>query len=151
MSATAIFIRDCQAADEPLWLRLWADYNRFYNADVPVLVTEATWLRVLDPAAPLVCRLAERGGDVVGFSLSVLHAGTWTIAPICYLEDLFVDADARGHGVGRALIKDLIALARARGWSRLYWHTQAGNTAARRLYDTFTKADEYVRYRLFLH
>jgi Acetyltransferases len=150
MTATEISVRDCEATDAPVWLRLWEAYNRFYGANLPELVTETTWLRILDPAAPLVGRLAERGGDVVGFSVSVLHAGTWTIAPICYLEDLFVDADARGRGVGRALMEDLLALSRARGWSRLYWHTQVGNTAARRLYDTFIEADDFVRYRLFL-
>ena len=48
------------------------------------------------------------------------------------------------------MIEDLIALARARGWSRLYWHTQAGNVPARRLYDSFVRADDFVRYRLFL-
>jgi len=34
------------------------------------------------------------------------------------------------------------------GWSRLYWHTRAGNLAARRLYDAFVQADDFVRYRL---
>lgn len=150
MQARSVSIRDCQPADEADWRRLWSGYNRFYGADVPAMVTSTCWLRLLDRQAPLLGRLAERDGRVVGFSVSVLHAGTWTIDPVCYLEDLFVEAEARGQGVGRALIEDLIALARARGWSRLYWHTEAGNTAARRLYDTFTAADGFVRYRLFL-
>lgn len=147
---SVVTVRDCLADDEAAWRRLWAGYNRFYGADVPALVTDTAWLRLLDPGAPLLGRLAERAGRVVGFSVSVLHAGTWTIDPICYLEDLFVEAEARGQGVGRALIEDLIALARSRGWSRLYWHTEASNMAARRLYDTFALADGFVRYRLFL-
>jgi ribosomal protein S18 acetylase RimI-like enzyme len=56
----------------------------------------------------------------------------------------------RGRGIGRALIEDLLAQARAKGWSRIYWHTEASNAAARRLYETYTRADEFVRYRLFL-
>ncbi len=40
-------------------------------------------------------------------------------------------------------------MAKSQGWSRLYWHAQAGNTAARSVYDRFTKADDFVRYRLF--
>jgi GNAT superfamily N-acetyltransferase len=82
--------------------------------------------------------------------LSVIHPGSWTLQPICYLEDLFVDPQARGRGIGRALIDDLVALARARGWSRLYWHTKASNETARRLYDRYVAADDFVRYRLFL-
>lgn len=149
MSAILTSVRECRAEDETAWRRLWADYNHFYRATIPDLVTSTTWSRVVDPAAPVIGRLAESGGKSVGISVSVLHAGTWTMDPVCYLEDLFVDAAARGQGVGRALIEDLIALAGARGWSRLYWHTEAGNMAARRLYDRFTPADSYVRYRLF--
>ncbi|HEY8263776.1 MAG TPA: GNAT family N-acetyltransferase, partial [Methyloceanibacter sp.] len=37
------------------------------------------------------------------------------------------------------------------GWSRLYWHTRESNVAARRLYDKFAKADDFVRYRLVLN
>jgi hypothetical protein len=39
-------------------------------------------------------------------------------------------------------------MARQCGWSRLYWHTRAENAAARRLYDSFVEADDFVRYRL---
>ena len=109
-----------------------------------------TWRRILDPASPILGRLAERDGVVVGFSISVLHEGTWTLAPVCYLEDLFVDPAARGEGAGRVLLQDLVDLGRARGWSRLYWHTRADNLIARRLYDSFGSADDFVRYRLFL-
>ena len=91
-----------------------------------------------------------RGGGrpAVGFSHSLLHEGTWVLAPICYLEDLYVDPSARGRGVGRALIADLVDMARTQGWSRLYWHTRRGNEAARRVYDGFVKADDFVRYLL---
>jgi len=145
----ATAIRDALPADEAAWRRLWAGYLDFYGTELPEEVTAATWRRILDRASPVFARLTERDGAVVGFSLSVLHEGTWTVAPICYLEDLFVAPEARGTGAGRALIEDLIALARARGWARLYWHTRADNPA-RRLYDGFTPADGYVRYRLHL-
>ena len=145
-----ITIRDPGVGDEQVWRRLWAGYLEFYEASVPPAVTEATWARVLDPANPMFTRLAERDGQVVGFATSVLHEATWTLTPSCYLEDLFVDPAARGGGVGRALIQDLVDRGRSRGWSRLYWHTRADNAAARRLYDSFTEADPFVRYRLIL-
>jgi len=143
-------IRNPGAADEAAWRRLWADYVAFYRAAVPEPVTAATWRRILDPAAPIFARLAERDGAVVGFSVCVVHDATWSLGPVCYLEDLFVAEAARGHGIGRALIEDLLARGAAGGWARLYWHTEATNAAARRLYDGFARADGYVRYRIAL-
>jgi GNAT superfamily N-acetyltransferase len=87
---------------------------------------------------------------VAGFTISVLHPGSWALTPACYLEDLFVDPEARGRGLGRALIEDLIGLARDNGWSRIYWHTRQSNAAARRLYGQFAEADDFVRYRMVL-
>lgn len=145
-----IVIRDVAEGDEAAWRRLWAGYTRFYQTDVPESATAATWRRMLDPQAPLFGRLAERDGHIVGFAVCVLHAGTWTVVPICYLEDLYVDPAARGQGVATALIQDLIERGRGHGWSRLYWHTHTGNAAARRVYDKFVKADDFVRYRLLL-
>jgi len=144
-----LIIRGAIPTDEQSWRRLWALYNEFYEANVAGAVTDATWRRILDPASSIFARVAERNGSFFGFSVSVLHEATWTIAPVCYLEDLFVDPAARGGGVGRALIEDLTTLARERGWARLYWHTAADNAAARRLYDAFGSADGFVRYRLF--
>ncbi len=143
-------VRAPVAEDEAVWRRLWADYIRFYEASVPEEVTCATWSRILDPASPVFALLAERAGQGTGFAVCVLHECTWRTAPVCYLEDLFVDPQARGGGTGHALISHLISMGKSRGWSRLYWHTRRDNAAARRLYDRFLSADDFVRYRLEL-
>jgi GNAT superfamily N-acetyltransferase len=143
-------IRDPRPGDEAAWRRLWAGYTAFYQAKVPEQATAATWRRILDPTASLFARLAEVDGAVAGFCICVRHDGTWTEQPLCYLEDLFVAPAARKRGIGRALIEDILTLGRNAGWARVYWHTQAGNAAARRLYDEFIQADEFVRYRIIL-
>jgi GNAT superfamily N-acetyltransferase len=145
-----ITVRNIEESDETVWRELWSAYNAFYEASVPDAVTASAWRRLLDPASTLFGRVAVRDGRIVGFSHAVLHEGTWTADPICYLEDLFVAPQARGGGAGRALIQNLVDLGKARGWSRLYWHTRAGNAAARKLYDSFVAADDFVRYRMFL-
>jgi GNAT superfamily N-acetyltransferase len=147
MSERTISIRDPATVDETAWRELWSGYNAFYETTVPEAVTARTWQRILDPASPIFARLAVVNDCVAGFSISVLHEGTWVIAPICYLEDLFVAPQFRGDGLGRMLIANLVDHAKAKGWSRLYWHTRESNPA-RRLYDEFGKADDFVRYRL---
>lgn len=142
-------IRDATAQDKVAWLRLWSGYLVFYETSLMSDVTEHTWQRALDPASPILARLAESDGAITGFAMAVLHEGTWVRAPICYLEDLFVDPVARGAGVGRALIEDLVQLGQRYGWSRLYWHSRAGNPA-RILYDRFAIADDAVHYQLAL-
>lgn len=144
-----IGVRDATAADEEGWRRLWAGYLDFYRTTLAPEMTALTWRRMLDPAFPILGRLAEVDGAVVGFALAVLHPGTWVEGYVCYLEDLFVAPEARGAGVGRALIDDLIRLGAARGWSRLSWHT-ASNNPARILYDRFVPAGDVVHYQLSL-
>jgi GNAT superfamily N-acetyltransferase len=143
-----LVVRDPRPADEADWRRLWAGYLDFYETDLPEAVTAATWSRILDPAVPVNSRLAERDGVVVGFANHVLHPGTWSIGPFCYLEDLYVDPEVRGTGAGRALIEDLVARGKAEGWGRVYWHTRETNSVARRLYDRFTPASGFVMYRI---
>jgi GNAT superfamily N-acetyltransferase len=144
---TELLIRDPRPDDEQQWRRLWSGYGAFYNAIIPEDVTRATWRRMRDDTSSVFGRVAVRGDRLLGFAVCVVHEATWKLTPICYLEDLFVDPAVRGAGVGRALLDDLIGRARQQGWPRLYWHTQAGNPA-RRLYDHYVRADDFVRYQL---
>lgn len=145
-----VTIRDLAPGDEAQWRALWQAYLDFYKVDLLPAVTDHTWQRLMDPAAPLTGRVAEHEGKLLGFALHFAHCSTWVPGDDCYLEDLFVADAARGKGVGRALIDDLISLARARGWHRLYWHTDETNARARALYDSYTPYDGHVRYRLKL-
>jgi len=143
-------LRDLAAADRSDFLALWQQYLAFYGVDLPGSVTGSTWSRLMDADHAMTGRVAVLDGSVVGFAIHMHHASTWVAGDDCYLEDLFVTGSARGHGVGRALIDDLIVLARAKGWHRVYWHTHAGNTRARALYDQYTPHDGHIRYRLRL-
>ena len=145
-----VMIRDATPSDKPAWAALWQDYLTFYDITLDPAVTARTWARIMDADHALNCRLACQGDQVLGFAIHLHHASTWVMGDDCYLEDLFVSAAARGKGVGRALINDLMHLARAKGWHRLYWHTDEGNENARHLYDSFTEYDGHVRYRLTL-
>ncbi len=145
-----MIIRDGLAPDEAAWRGLWQGFLAYYDVNLPEEVTAFTWARLLNPASPLKARLAEVDGKVVGFAIHQHHPSTWVMGDDCYLEDLFVSPDARGLGVGRALIEDLKVLAKSKGWLRLYWNTDASNETARKLYDSITPDDGHIRYRLSL-
>ena len=147
---TQTIIRDADLADEAAWRHLWQGFLDYYEVSLSAEITNHTWARLMDPTCTLKARLAVRNGQAIGFSIHQNHPSTWVMGNDCYLEDLFVTPEARGTGTGRALIEDLIALARARGWQRLHWNTDQGNAAARRLYDSFIPSDGHVRYRLTL-
>lgn len=137
--------RSIQAADKAQWLVLWKGYNDFYGSTLADEVTERTWQRVLDPESSIFGRVAVVDGQVAAFALCVLHEGTWVTAPVCYLEDLFVAPAYRGRGIARQLMQFVLNEAKEQGWSRFYWHTRIHNPA-RKLYDEFIVADDYVRY-----
>ena len=143
-------IRDCAAQDYAGWRRLWDMYLAFYETRLDESVIAHTWARILDASSPIKARLAVTGESVIGFAIYQHHPSTWAKADDGYLEDLCVDEAARGQGVGRALIDDVLALGRARGWARFYWHTNASNLRAQSLYNSYAPADGYLRYRLKL-
>jgi len=144
-----VSVIDARPHHQDAWRALWDGYLEFYGTDLAPEITAYTWRRIRDPLSPVRCRLAVTASDdVVGLVHTVTHEATWVIAQTLYLEDLFVAPRARGLGVGRALIDDVIAGAKARDYSRVYWHTHSDNEAARRLYDRYVKADAFVRYRI---
>ncbi len=141
-------LRDAKPEDETDFRRLWQGFLDGYGLTLPPEVTAFTWARLMDPGNALTARLALQDGVPQGFAIHQHHPSTWVLGDDGYLEDLFVAEAARGKGLGRALIEDLIAIGRARGWRRLYWLTEIENQTARRLYDQYCENDGHIRYRM---
>ena len=132
-------------ADRPRWTELWRGYLAFYETDVSPAVYDHTWARILSNTE--IHALAARGdAGIVGIAHFLFHAHCWTTARTCYLQDLFVDAAARGQGAGQLLIEAVGHRARAGGADRMYWMTNAGNAAARRLYDRLAAHRGFIKY-----
>lgn len=110
MSARSVTVRPPRASDRPAWDELWRGYLRFYRSRLEPEVTELTWTRLLDPTVQPHGLVAELDGRLVGLAHYLFHPSTWSGSAYCYLEDLFTAPEARGRGVGRALIE---AAARA--------------------------------------
>ena len=96
------------------------------------------------------CVIAERDGAPVGFALFFHNYSTFLAKPGLYLEDLFVRPEARGHGVGKALLSHLAQLAVARGCGRFEWSVLDWNAPAIAFYQSLgAKAqDEWTIYRV---
>jgi GNAT superfamily N-acetyltransferase len=147
IEAMSVTVRRLEDGDRERWLELWAGYLRFYRAEVSDEVTELTFQRLRDGSEGLLGLVATgEDGEPVGLAHLVFHPTTWSGAGYCYLEDLYVDPEARGSGASRALFDAVFAEARARGVERTYWHTQAFNGAARSLYDTVGHLTSMVVY-----
>jgi GNAT superfamily N-acetyltransferase len=147
----AVTIRPAQAGDYPAWLELWRGYCAALGGTVPDHVTEGVWQRILAPEVAVGCLLAcDPAGVPVGIANYILHPNTWSLAPVCYLEDLFVAPRARGTGAGQALIEALAARGREAGWRRVYWHTREHNYRARTLYDRIVARTDAIRYDIDL-
>lgn len=146
MTQRPVGVRPLAEQDKEDWLRLWAAYLEFYETEVSGEVTAHTWERLMNRDSTVWGLVVEAGDEVVGILNYVLHANTWTLHPVCYLEDLYVDPAVRGQGAGRALIEALIDMARGHDWHRVYWMTAEDNETARKLYDRITPVTRWVRY-----
>ena len=147
--AHEVIVRPIEAGDRAAWEEMWQAYNVFYHVSVPDSATEATWARIMNATSPVHAILAvDHTGTAWGLANYILHPYTWSDRPSCLMEDLFVRPEARGRGVGRALIDHLVQLSKEHGWGRLYWVTQRENATARRLYDHYTTVSDYVQYAI---
>jgi len=143
-----IDVRPVVSTDEGPWLELFHGYVTFYEASVPEDVIALTWQRLLACDDNMLALIAtDETGRALGIAALVFHRSTWASTWYCYLEDLFVAPDARGLGVGRALIEAAYEEADRRGAARTYWATQDKNATARALYDRIGQLTDFVQYR----
>jgi GNAT superfamily N-acetyltransferase len=82
------------------------------------------------------CVLAWQDDLAVGFALTFTTFSTFLTRPGLYLEDLYVIPAARGHGIGKALLRHLAALALERNCGRFEWRVLDWNEPSIRFYQS---------------
>ena len=147
----SVTIRSATPADVPLVLRLIRELAAYEKLAHEVVATEADLRATLfgeNPRAEVV--LASSGGEDVGFALFFHNYSTFLGRPGIYLEDLFVRPQARGKGVGRALLAHLARETVARGCGRLEWAVLDWNADAIGFYRRLGAhaMDDWTVYRL---
>jgi GNAT superfamily N-acetyltransferase len=96
------------------------------------------------------CHVAEVDGKIVGIALWFLNYSTWLGKPGIYLEDLFVQPEYRGHGIGKGFMKTLAQLCIERGYERFQWWVLDWNEPSIDFYKSFgaVPMDEWTVFRL---
>ena len=94
--------------------------------------------------------IAELEGQPCGYALYFTTYSTFLTRPGLFLEDLFVLADARGRGAGKALLVELAAVAVARGCGRVEWSVLDWNRRAIDFYESLgaRPVSGWIPYRL---
>jgi GNAT superfamily N-acetyltransferase len=142
-----IKIRPLRVDERADWEPLWRGYLDFYKTTLPQQTYETTWARLHDPSEPMWLLGAYVDGKLLGIVHYLYHRSCWTAGDYCYLQDLFVAAEARKLGLGRALIEAVYREAKAAGASRVHWLTHETNATARALYDTLADRPGFIQYR----
>ena len=131
--------------DRLRWNELWKQYQEFYSVIIPAAASDATWTKI---QSGRIRGFGARvpGEGLVGIVHCLFHEDTWSLAPACYLQDLYVAPTQRGGGYGRLLVETVAAAAKEAGASAPYWLTHETNVAARRLYDRLGRNQGFIHY-----
>jgi GNAT superfamily N-acetyltransferase len=128
-------LRPAVPEDAGLILQFIRDLAEYEREPEAVVATEDDIARYAFGERPLIyVTIAEWDGRPAGFALWFLNFSTWTGTPGIYLEDLFVRPEFRRHGIGKALLRHLAALAVENGWTRFVWSVLDWNTPAIEFY-----------------
>jgi GNAT superfamily N-acetyltransferase len=144
-------IRLATPGDVPVVLQLVKELAVYEREPDAVRTTEDDLHEALfGPDAVASCHLALEGEDIVGFALWYRTFSTWQGKPGLWLEDLFVRPEARGTGLGKALLVELARTAVARGWTRFEWWVLDWNESAQGFYRSLgaRPEDEWTVWRV---
>lgn len=117
-----VTFRDAKPGDEGLvahFVRRLAQYEKLEHLAIG---TEADFARALFGDQPRAhAMIIEKLGQPVGFALWHYSFSTFQGRPGIYLEDIFVETEHRGGGIGKAVFRHLAVRALAEGCTRLNW------------------------------
>jgi ribosomal protein S18 acetylase RimI-like enzyme len=129
-----VTVRRAEAADAEAIGRLLHDFNREFDDPTPEPLWLAERLRQLMTNGEATVLLVGDGPD--GLAVLRFRPSLWSGALECYLAELYVVPDERGHGLGRALMEAAIDTARRAGADHMDLGTSEDDVAARALYES---------------
>ena len=139
-----------EPSDFAEWSRLFAGYAAFYGVTQTEAMRAQVWSWVQDPGHSVQALVARGEAGLIGLAHVRAFHRPLSASTGGFLDDLFVDPQARGTGAARGLIAAVRALAQTQGWSVVRWITAADNAPARGLYDQVAQATRWVTYDIAL-
>ncbi len=143
-----IEIRPVRRDERDQWEKLFRAYADFYQTELTLAGIEQVWTWIHDEAEPYHAFLACRDAQALGLAQVQAMHRSLSGGMVCYLSDLFTTPEARGAGVGRALIDHCRSFAAGQGMGNLRWLTAEDNAAARRLYDSYAPRTPFILYSI---
>lgn len=136
MTKSEFRVRDAVPGDGATLLSLIRALAHYERAPDAVEVSAETLdAQLAARVPPFECLLADAPGEgVLGFALTFRTYSTWKGRSGTWLEDFFVVPEARGRGLGRALLRAVAQRACGRGDGRLELTALDWNTPATDLY-----------------
>ncbi|WP_296611544.1 GNAT family N-acetyltransferase [Sphingomonas sp.] len=123
-------IRPATPQDAALILRFVRELAEFEREPDAVKATEESLIHALFGERSAEAVIAEQDSEPMGFALFFHNFSTWTGRKGLYLEDLYVTPEARGSGIGTALLRHLAGIALDRDCGRFEWAVLDWNTPA---------------------
>jgi len=147
-----VSIRVAERGDIPFILQMVRELAVYESALDKVKATEALLEKWLFEECKAECLIASLDGVDRGFALFYTSFSTWEGLPGIYLEDLFVQEAVRGHGLGLALIKELVRITLERGYPRLEWSCLDWNKPSLAFYESLGAIahPEWISHRMEL-
>lgn len=144
-------VRHAMPQDIPALLHLIRGLAEYEKALAEVVATEDALMASFFGENPQVfAHVATQDEKVVGFAVWHLNYSTWLGKHGMYLEDLYVVPQARGHGHGMALLKELSRICLNRDYERLQWWVLNWNDPSIEFYKSIgaVPMDEWSVFRL---
>ncbi len=144
-------IRPIEARDAAAWRSLFVAYGTFYETEFSDEVLDRVWAQLIAADSGIDALVAEDVDALLGFAHYRSHPDTFSGHRDWYLDDLYVDPDARGGGIAPALIARITEIARATSpGGVLRWITAADNARAQRVYDRIAARTSWLTYEVRL-
>jgi GNAT superfamily N-acetyltransferase len=145
-----VTVRKGRKADSEEFLLLVKELARFEKLDAPDKEAERRILGDVFERKRLGLFVAESMRRLIGYALYFYSYSSFLARPSLYLEDIYVDEEFRGRGIGGLLFRRCVKEASKNGCGRMEWAVLAWNTRAMGFYEKIgaRRLDEWSYYRL---
>ncbi len=142
-----ISIRPVQPTYREQWNNLYTGYAAFYKVEQTPEMRDTVWSWLMDEGREVYSLVAkDETGKLIGLAHFRPYARPLSASIGGFLDDLFVDPQARGSGAAALLIDAVKAEGIKRGWTVIRWITAEDNYRARALYDRVSERTKWVTY-----